>query len=91
MITKAYKVYGIPGHRQRVSFEPSAVYNCWTNSEIGTRIVELECSDKTGTNDYVIVRITSDSADECDREFYAQLSDGIFENSRVGEWMEIES
>ena len=90
MVTKAFKVFGIPGHRQRVSFEPSAVYN-WSDSEIGTRIVELECSDKTGTNEYVIVRITRDSADECYHEFYGQLSDGIFENSRVGEWSEIDN
>lgn len=82
MTTRTWIVYGTNGHRQRVSFEPSAHYD-W--SEDGkTRVVELECRDKTGTNDYVRVIITRDTADECLREFEGQLSDGIFENASVG-------
>lgn len=44
----------------------------------------MENSDKTGTNDYSLVRITRDSAEECLQEMRGQISDGIFENSRTG-------
>lgn len=81
-VTKSWKVYGADGHRQRVSFEPSVRYD-WTQGD-NIRIVELECSDKTGTNDYVRIIITRNTAEECEAEFHGQLSDGIFENSRVG-------
>ena len=49
-----------------------------------TRIIEVENSDKTGTNDYSFVGITRDSAEECLQEMRGQISDGIFENSRTG-------
>lgn len=86
MMTKSWKVYGIDGHRQRVSFEPSTRYDFSRDGY--TRIVEIECADKTGTNDYVRVIITRDSEAECNAEFAGQLSDGIFENSRVGYFVE---
>ncbi len=82
MTTKTYRVYGREGHRQRISFGPSARYD-WSKDG-KTRIVELQCADKTGTNDYVRVIITRDSEEECLRELDGQLSDGIFENSRIG-------
>lgn len=85
-VTMTWKVFGAEGHRQRVSFQPSVRYD-FSRGE-ATRIIELECSDKTGTNDYVIVRITRNSADECVDEFNGQLSDGIFENARVGNIVE---
>ena len=53
------------------------------------RIIEVEREDRTGTNDYVIVNITRNTAEECEREFNGQLSDGIFENSRTGKVEEI--
>ena len=83
MITKKWKVYGAEGHRQRESFHPSVRYD-WTSDEEGTRIVELQNADVTGTNDYTVVIITRDTEELCDREFEGQLSDGIFENSRYG-------
>lgn len=52
-----------------------------------TRIVEVINSDQTGTNEYSIIRITRDTAEECEEEFDGQLSDGVFENSMVG-WFE---
>jgi hypothetical protein len=87
MVTRAWKVYGIDGHRQRESFSKSYKYD-WS-SDCVTRILEVENSDKTGTNDYSIVRITRDTADECEKELYGQIDDGIFENSRVGKIIEI--
>lgn len=87
MVTRTWKVYGIDGHRQRHSFVPSYVWNFSKDNK--TRIIEVENSDKTGTNEYTIVRITRDTADECERELYGQISDGIFEDSRVGRFEEV--
>ncbi len=90
-ITKAWRVYGANGHRQRESFNKSERYNWSSGAGKGfTRIIEVENSDKTGTNDYSIIRITRDTAEECEKEFIGQLSDGVFENSKVGRWEEIE-
>lgn len=88
MVTRSWKVYGMDGHRQKISFGPSVRYD-WSNSGNGTRILELDNSDKTGTNAYTIIRITRDTAEECLDELEGQLSDGIFENARYGEVEEI--
>ena len=60
-VTMAWKVYGAPGHRQRESFCRSYIQDFSENGM--TRIIEVENSDKTGTNDYSFVRITRDTAD----------------------------
>lgn len=86
-VTRAWKVYGAEGHRQRESFCDSYTYD-WTKCE-DVRKIDVENSDKTGTNDYSIIRITRNTAEECERELDGQISDGIFENSRVGEAVEI--
>lgn len=86
-VTRSWKVYGTEGHRQRESFFPSYRYDFSEPGE--TRIIEVENSDKTGTNEYSVVRITSDSYVECYNEFSGQLTDGIFENSRTGKIVEI--
>lgn len=78
MITRTWKVYGQDGHRQRESFCKSRKY------EDENGIIEVENADITGTNEYTIIRITRNTADECFKELYGQISDGIFENSRVG-------
>ena len=83
VVTRTWKIYGIPGHRQRISFFPSEKYD-WSNERDGVRIVEVENCDKTGTNEYSILRITRDTAELCEREMNGQVSDGIFENSRSG-------
>ena len=88
MFTRSWKVYGLCGHRQRESFFPSYKYD-FSDKEKGIRILEVENSDKTGTNAYSIVRITRNTAEECEKELYGQISDGIFENSNVGEIEEI--
>lgn len=80
--TKAWKVYGAEGHRQRESFAPSASYNFSKFDDV--RIVVVKNSDVTGTNEYSIVEITRNTEAECDAEFEGQLSDGIFENSKTG-------
>lgn len=80
--TRTWKIYGAEGHRQRESFCPSYRYD--TTKDNNIRIIEVENSDKTGTNEYSIIRITRNTAEECFNELEAQLYDGIFENSRKG-------
>lgn len=87
-VTRAWRVYGIEGHRQRESFRPSCKHDF--TDENGIRIIEVENSDITGTNDYTIIKITRNSAEECKREFMGQLDDGVFENSRVERLTEID-
>lgn len=81
--TRIWKVYGSDGHRQRESFGKSYKFD-FSNADDGIRIIDVECADRTGTNDYVIVNITRNTSEECEKEFNGQLTDGIFENSRVG-------
>lgn len=87
IVTRAWKVYGADGHRQRESFRPSYKYDFSDDGK--TRIIEVENADKTGSNDYSIIRITRDTYEECEKEFFGQLCDGIFENSRTGRIEEI--
>ena len=89
-VTKTWKVYGADGHRQRESFFESVHYD-WSNNRWGVRIFEADNFDKTGTHDYTIIRITRNTADECDRELEGQISDGYFENSRTGKVVEIKT
>lgn len=88
MITRVWKVYGAEGHRQRESFYPSYKHN-FSNEKDGVGIIVLLNSDVTGTNDYSIVIITRETAEQCLEEFDGQISDGIFENSRTGRIEEI--
>lgn len=87
MVTKTYKVYGLLGHRQKMSFNPSQKYD-WSKDG-NARIIEFENADKTGTNAYSIVKITRNTAEECLAELNGQISDGFFENYRVGKIEEI--
>lgn len=90
MTTRTWKVYGMYNgeqHRQKMSFTPSKRYD-WTKDG-NVRIVELLNSDITGTNDFTLVRITRNTAEECERELDGQLSDGLFENVRTGEVVEV--
>ena len=82
MVTRIYKVYGADGHRQRESFNSSYIWDFSKGDDV--RIIEVENSDKTGSNEFSIMRITRNTAEECERELWGQITDGIFENSRVG-------
>lgn len=87
MVTRTWKVYGINGHRQKESFNDSYRYDFSIKDT--TRIIEVFNADKTRTNDYSIVQITRDNAKDCYAELNGQITDGIFENSRVGDVIEI--
>lgn len=56
MITKAYKVYGANGHRQKISFQQSDCWNFSTPDNI--RIIQILNSDITQMSHYSIVIIT---------------------------------
>lgn len=88
MITRSWKVYGKEGHRQKESFSKSYRYD-FSDEKYGTHIIEVLNSDRTGTNEYSIVTITRNTAEECEEELDDQLSDGIFENISYGSVVEI--
>lgn len=87
MITRTWKVYGMDGHRQRESFGKSYAWDFSEGDDI--RRISVENSDVTGTNEYSVVHITRNTAAECERELWGQISDGVFENSRTGRVTEV--
>lgn len=90
-ITRAWRAYGVQGHRQKEAFNASYRWDFSEGGEGGrTRIIEVCNADITGTHDYSLVAITRDSAQECADELDGQITDGIFENSRVGDIVEVE-
>lgn len=86
-VTRTWKIYGANGHRQAESFNTSHCYDFSVGDMI--RIISTLNADKTGTNEYSVVRITRNTAEECRRELDGQISDGIFENYNVGKVEEI--
>lgn len=85
MVQREWRVYGIDGHRQAASFGRSTklVFRD------GSAVVDILNADETGTNEYSVVIVTADTAEDCERELEAQLNDGIFENCRVGRVYEV--
>lgn len=91
-VTRAWKVYGVAGHRQRESFRPSYVCSSDRARENGDfYALEVINGDITGANDYTILCVTRETAKECEEEFNGQISDGVFENARTGDAVEITS
>ena len=80
MIKVTFRVFGKEGHRQRASFGKSFEFSTFDSSAH----IECVCEDRTFTNRYVDVIITSDSFIRCAIELNTQLSDGIFESCNVG-------
>lgn len=80
--TKSYRVYGEPGHRQKMSFENSFV--CDFSDQDNIRRIAVLNYDVTGIDAYSIVIITRNTEIECDSEINAQVDDGLFENCRTG-------
>ena len=78
MVTITWKVYGLKNQDQKESYNESEYYD-FSDDTDGTRILEVENFDKTGTHEYVIVRITRDSECQCFGELDGQITDGIFE------------
>lgn len=88
LCAKAYRVYGEEDrfgnvNPQEVSFGNS---NIVMNDE---RAVITICGDVTNFYNSVIIIILEETDEECEKEFEAQLSDGIFENYKYGKIQEI--
>ena len=81
MVRVTFRVFGKDGHRQRASFGESFEFSTFG----GDAHIECVCEDRTLTNKFVDVIITSDSFKRCADELNAQLSEGIFESCAVGE------
>ena len=86
-VTRAWKIYGKDGHRQRESFGES-FKNDFSNGD-DVCILEVLNSDVTGTNEYSIFITTRNTAEECENTLLSQLDDGVFENSNTGREEEI--
>lgn len=86
-VTRAWKIYGKDGHRQRESFGES--YRLDFTEDNNMHILEVLNSDITGTNEYSIFIITRNTAEECESTLLSQIDDGAFENSRTGKEEEI--
>lgn len=85
-MTKTFRIYGADGHRMKYSFEPSVRYD-WSRGD-AVRILEIRCSDKTGTNDYIDVVVSTNTRSP-EAELLAQIEDGIFEDMRTGRVYEL--
>ena len=77
------KVYGEEGHRQRASFGHSSFYDFGKKGFL-TRKVNVLKEDVNKTNDYAIIICDCDTRRDVCREASGQLSDGAFENCRIG-------
>ena len=86
-VTKTWKVYGAAGHRQRESFFPSVSCNFSTEEE--PRLVTVLNADSTWTNEYTEIVITCSNTVLAEAELAGQITDGVFENSRTGEIVEV--
>lgn len=75
-MTKTYKING-----KNIGTGESVKYN-WTEGD-NVRIVEVKRADQTGETDSIIVKITRNTAEECEAELNGQISDGLFENEKV--------
>ena len=86
-VTKACKLYGKNGQRLKESFSESYKFDYSDGENI--RIIEVFNFDKTSSHNYLIVKITRNTETECQEELDGQISDGIFENMRIGDIEEI--
>lgn len=87
-VTRAWRVYGAEGHRQRESFSASHEIT-FSREEWATCKIAVLNADVTGTNEYSLVIITGESAEACERRLMGQVDDGVFENCRVGKVKEL--
>lgn len=87
-VAKRWKIYGADGHRQHEAFRPSFKWD-FSSGKSGLCVIEVRAADKTRTHDYVEVIIIRPTAELCEEELQGQITDGIFENARVGKIEEI--
>lgn len=86
-ITRAWMVFGADGHRFKGSFGNSSTYDFSKDGD--PRIIQVLREDVTATNEYAFLVITRNTVEECYEEMRGQISDGVFENCRVGQRIDI--
>ena len=80
----AARVYGVDGHRQKISFLKSSFYD-WSKKGVKLRKISLINSDLLNNNNqFSLIVAESDSREDCAIEINGQLSDGAFENAKTG-------
>lgn len=72
--TKTWKVYA-----PSLAKKDNTVYWDWSNESDGIRIFESWTKEVTGHN-YLVIRITRNTEEECYDELDGQITDGYFEN-----------
>lgn len=87
MTTKFYKIYGKDGHRQKMSFGESMIYDFSKNGD--KRVIEILNSDVLGHNEFSVLGITRNTLEEVESELQAQLDDGLFECCNYGKVEEL--
>lgn len=77
-----YRIFGQDGHKQRMAFSESNVYN-WSDRS-NTRIVGVFNSDFSDSFECSILLVIRNTHDECRDELQGQIYDGIFESCKTG-------
>lgn len=83
MVTKVWLVYA-----KKEPKNESYKFD-FSNDDNGVRIIEVLNSDRTGCDEFSILKITRNSEEECIQELYGQESDGIWENDELQREVEI--
>lgn len=80
---KMWQVFGGPGLRQKMSFQPSQTF-CTRDRDVIDHSNDachiIFNSDKTGTNAFALYGVVATTPEKCEEEAIAQLTDGAFEN-----------
>lgn len=79
----AARVYGAEGHRQRASFGYSSFCDFGKKGFLTRKVTVLK-EDINKTNDFAVMICDGDTRREVCSEASGQLSDGAFENCRIG-------
>lgn len=87
LVTRTWKLYGLYGQSQTISFVKSLRYDFSDIDKIC--IIEVKNSDITHTNEYSIISITCDTKEDCLNELIMQITNGIFSKTRIGKIEEI--
>ena len=91
MYIGTYRIYGLQDHRQRMSFSPSKDYDFRTGSYARNIKIHIANADETGTNQYSEMTIIGENRESVEKELWAQIDDGIFENYRTGKIINAET
>ena len=88
MVSKKFKVevFGYPK-----GFDAKPIHWDWSNEGQGTRKLDITFRRRKGITGgyYVYMTVTRDTEAEVHDEFVGQVTDGFFENDRIGKVCEV--